>query len=359
MPDKVGEGDDDDVLVLEDVFGTPPSVSPEALLALEAPQGSLVFPDSDRAVQAYLRSQISPRSQQNAADALKRLTRLLLRDDSAVPAQIRWPAINYELATTIRTVLYEATRTGAITPGTANLTLSHLRGLLRAMYGIGLITSDQLGLVASGAMKSVPGKRVARGRALSPDEEKTLRAAAQALDGYRGAMLDAAIVLAIGAGLRREEVVWLSITGAQPKGLTFIGKGNKERFVPINVDAWNVTEAWIEQRARFDPKHGKLFCSPQRPHEKLSNWSFWALVRTAAHNAFGEQGECVRTCRCNVVLTGPHDFRRTFATRMLEKFDIRQVQVLMGHESPETTARYDKRDLEALFEKARNTKVIA
>jgi integrase len=57
-------------------------------------------------------------------------------------------------------------------------------------------------------------------------------------------------------------------------------------------------------------------------------------------------------------LTGPHDFRRTFATT-LDKFDLRQVQVLMGHESPETTARYDKRDLETLHEKARNTKVIA
>lgn len=359
MADKVGDSDDDDVLALEGVFETPLPAPSEALLALEAPQGSLVFPDSDQAVRQYVGDQTSRRSKQNAADALKRLTRLLLRDDSAIPAQIHWPAINYPLAKMIRTVLYDATRTGAITPGTANLTLSHLRGLLRSMFGTKLVTADQLGLVASGALKSIPGKRMARGRALAPDEEKALRAAAQAFNGYRGVMLDAAVVLAIGAGLRREEITWLSITGTQLQGLTFIGKGNKERFVPINVDAWNVTSVWIEQRARFDPKHGKLFCSPQKPTKELSNWSFWSLVRTAAHDAFGDQKKCTKTCRCNVVLTGPHDFRRTFATRMLEKFDIRQVQVLMGHESPETTARYDKRDLEALFEKARNTKVIA
>lgn len=360
MVDKANGGDDDDVLALEDVFETPAPAAPTALLALVAPQGSLVFPDSDRAVQAYLRGQLSPRSRQNAADALKRLTRLLLRDDSAAPAQIQWSVINYELATTIRTVLYDATRTGAITPGTANLTLSHLRGLLRAMYGIGLVTSDQLGLVASGALKSVPGKRTARGRALTPDEEKALRDAAQSFDGYRGAMLDTAIVLAIGAGLRREEVARLTVAGLRPRELVVLGKGNKERPAPLDAEMRAIADAWLEERTRLAPKHGGLFCSPQKPNWAFSNWSFWALVREAAHAAFGDETLCTKTCGCLTVVTGPHDFRRTFATRLLDRgFDIRQVQVLMGHESPETTARYDKRDLETLFEKRRTTKVIA
>ncbi len=359
MDDKVGAELDDGSDGPADDAKTPQAALQTALLASDATQGAVIFPEADQAVKAYLDRQLSPRSKQNAADALNRLTRLLLRDDRAVPAQIRWPTIDFNGASRIRTMLYEATRTGAITPGTANLTLSHFRGLLRTMYGLKLIDSDQLALLQSDALKNVPGKRTSRGRALTGDEEKALRTAAQALDGYRGVMLDAAIVLAIGAGLRREEVAWLTLQGAQPNGLRFIGKGNKERFVPISVEAWAVAEVWIERRARIVSRHMGLFCSPQKPNKKLSNWSFWSLVRTAAHGAFGDQEKCVEACRCNVVLTGPHDFRRTFATRMLEKFDLGQVQVLMGHESPETTARYDKRDLEVLFEKARNTKVIA
>lgn len=361
MVDKQSDGDDDDVLALADVFETPPSAPPGALVALEAPTGALVHPESDRAIKAYLRGQLSPRSRQNAADALKRLARLVLRNESAVPAQIAWPSIGYEEATTIRTVLFEATRTGAITPGTANLTLSHLRGLLRAMHGMGMVTSDQLGLVVSGALKSVPGKRTARGRALTPDEEKALREAAQSFNvGYRGAMLDTAIVLAIGGGLRREEVAGLTVAGIRPRELVVLGKGNKERPAPLDAEMRAIVDAWLEERGRLAPTHGGLFCSPQKPNWVLSNWSFWALVREAAHAAFGDETLCTKTCGCLAVVTGPHDFRRTFATRLLDRgFDIRQVQVLMGHESPETTARYDKRDLETLYEKRRNMKVLA
>lgn len=337
-----------------------PVASPAAIVAEDAPVGGLVFPESQRAIGAYLRGQLSPRSRQNAGDALKRLARLMLRDETAIPTQVPWAALNYELATTIRTTLFEATRTGAITPGTANLTLSHLRGLLRAMHGMGLVTADQLGLVHSGALKSVPGKRTARGRALTPDEEKALRSAAQSFNvGYRGAMLDTAIVLAIGAGLRREEVATLTVAGLRPRELVVLGKGNKERQAPLDPEMRAVADAWLEERTRLGPKHGGLFCSPQKPAWALSAWSFWSLVREAAHAAFGDETLCTKTCGCLAVVTGPHDFRRTFATRLLDRgFDIRQVQVLMGHESPETTATYDKRSIEALFEKRRTTRVI-
>jgi len=284
----------------------------------------------------------------------------MLTNQKAQPSQIPWPAIGFEQATTIRTALYEMTRVGLITPGTANLTLSHLRGLIRTMYGMRLVTADQHELVHSGALKGVPGVRKSRGRALSATEERALRKAARALDGYQGAMLDTAIVLAIGGALRREEIAQLSVDGATLGFLRFVGKGNKAREAPIDAQMQPAIDAWLEERAELAPAHGGLFCSPHRPDRTLSPWSFWALVRAAAHHAFGTQEPCEKGCECFKVVTGPHDFRRTYATRALDQgIDIGQLRVLMGHASSATTALYDKRDEEALFEKRRNMRIIA
>jgi site-specific recombinase XerD len=228
------------------------------------------------------------------------------------------------------------------------------------MFSMGLVTADQLALAHSGALKNVKGSRTPRGRALSVREERALRVGARALSGYQGAMLDTAIVLAIGAGLRREEIARLTVEGLKSGELVVVGKGNKEKHMPVDGQMQAVIDAWLEERKQLAPSHGGLFCSPQHPGWQMSPWSFWALVRAAAHDAFGGPEPCARGCKCLEVVTGPHDFRRTFATRLLEQgLDIRQVQTLMGHESVETTARYDKRDVEALFEKRRNMRVIA
>ena len=315
---------------------------------------------SARAVHQYVVSQLSPRSRQNALDALRRIVRMVLKDSTADPEAFPWTAVSYEFAMRLRRGFYDQTVTGAITPGTANLTLSHLRGLIRTMYEMKLISHEQLAVAHPGMLKSVPGTRKTRGRALLATEERELREAARTLDGYRGEMLDAAIVVAIGAGLRREEIVRASMGGLQPGLITIIGKGNKERSGVVDVQMQRALDVWLFERKRLQPDHLGLFCSPQQPNRTLSMWSFWALVRQAAHDAFGSEDPCRAGCRCLLTVTGPHDFRRTFATRLLDQgLDLGQVQVLMGHESPETTARYDKRDVEKLYEKRRNLRVLA
>lgn len=332
--------------------------------APQPPGGALVradpFVEGERAVRVYLRSRLSANSRVSAAAALRRIARIMLGHPDADPAQIPWTAIGFEQATTLRTALYELSRAGAITPGTANVTLTHFRGLIRAMYGLRLVPAEVHELVHSGALKNVPGSRKPRGRALSASEEKALRKAARALDGYRGAMLDTAIVLAVGAGLRREELATLTVEGITPGWIRVVGKGNKERHMAVDEHMQPLVDAWLAERERHAPTHGGLFLSPQRPDWTLSPWSFWDLVRQASHDAFGDLDPCGKGCRCFEVVTGPHDFRRTFATRLLDQgFDIREVQVLMGHESAETTARYDKRSEDALFQKRRKARVIA
>jgi site-specific recombinase XerD len=331
---------------------------------LEPPPGALVLSgvlarsDSAEAVAAYVVRHQAKRSRQNALDALRRLARLISSGRTSDPAVIPWADIGFAQAGAIRTALYEKTRTGEFTPGTANLTLSHLRGLFKTLHKMGLVSAEQREFTRD-ELINVRGSRKTRGRALTPDEERSLRAAAKDLEGYRGTMLDTAIVLATGAGLRREEVAELPLVGVGKKLLTVIGKGNEERLIPIDPEMGDAAHTWLKERETLAPDHVKFFCSPQSPETVLSSWAFWDLVRTTAHAAFGK-GKCGEACRCVEVVTGPHDFRRTFATRLLEQgLDIRQVQLLMGHKSLETTVRYDKRDLEALFEKRRNMRVIA
>lgn len=311
-----------------------------------------------KGVCAYVSGQLSPRSKQTATDALRRLTRLLTQGRIQDPELFPWPLVDHMLAIRIRALLYETTLSGAISPGTANLTLGHFRGLIRTLDALGLISSEQYKLVdPKGALKKIPGSRTSRGRALTPDEEQRLRAVARDLGGYQGALLNATVATSIGTGLRREETGRLTLEGFGPENISIIGKGNKQRDVPIVPGVQEVVEGWLARRADLAPSHGALFCSPELPDKTLSPWSFWSLVRRSSHMAFGDRKKCDKGCRCLKVVTGPHDFRRTFATRLLDAgFDIRQVQVLMGHESPETTALYDKRDKVKLFEKMRSMK---
>ena len=317
-----------------------------------------------RAVHQYIHSQLSPRSRQNALDALRRIARVVSRNPAANAESFLWPKLTLETALLIRRLLYDQTLPEApspIAPGTANLTLSHLRGIVRTMYGMGLVNEKQLVIAQSMMVKNLRATRNERGKSLSLDAERKLRDAARTLGGYRGTMLETAIVVATGSGLRREEVAGLTLNGLSNEGLlTIVGKGNKERNSAVDLEMQAAIDKWMTERNRLKPVHHNLFCSPERPEQKLSPWSFWSLVRMAAHEAFGDLESCQSGCRCLKILTGPHDFRRTFATRLLAGgMDLREVQVLMGHASPETTARYDKRAESALLEKRRRMKILS
>ena len=313
---------------------------------------------SAKAVRRYVGDQFAHRSKQTAADALRRLARLLTQGRVQDAELFPWSLIDREFAGRIRTTLYDATLTGALSPGTANLTVTHLRGLIRVLDDMDLITDKQSKLVdPKGVLKRIPGSRIARGRSLTTGEEDRLHAVANDLGGLRGELLHATVATSIGTGLRREEVGRLTPEAFDSDLLSILGKGNKQRRVPIIPEVREATNTWLKHRATLTLEHGFMFCAHGSPNNQLTPWGFWSLVRSAAHIAFGDREKCSKGCRCLKVVTGPHDFRRTFATRMLESgADIRQLQVLMGHESPETTALYDKRSEDSIFEMMRNVK---
>lgn len=113
-----------------------------------------------------------------------------------------------------------------------------------------------------------------------------------------------------------------------------LGKGNKERLVPVGEIAQSALEHYIEVvRPKFqsdkNPQKAKnkLFLS-QRGNP-LSRMSIWNIVNDAAERAGVEK---------NVY---PHIFRHSFATHLLEGgADLRAVQEMLGHSSIITTEIY-------------------
>jgi integrase/recombinase XerD len=131
-----------------------------------------------------------------------------------------------------------------------------------------------------------------------------------------------------GAGLRVSEVCELVPADIDSQRmLTRVrqGKGNTDRYVMLSPRLLMTLRAYWRRRP---PRGPYLFPSP-RPDQPLSRMAVFRVVRRAARRAGLRK-------RVN-----PHMLRHCFATHLLEAgMDIRVIQVLLGHRSLRTTARY-------------------
>ncbi len=143
-----------------------------------------------------------------------------------------------------------------------------------------------------------------------------------------------------GTGARISEVVGLDVDDvsrlldgpAQPApGLRLLGKGGKERIVPLGSYARSALAAYLV-RARSDlavrgPATPALFLNLRGA--RLSRQSAWTIVQTVADRA-GASAD-----------VSPHTLRHCFATHLLDGgADVRVVQELLGHASVTTTQIY-------------------
>ena len=134
-----------------------------------------------------------------------------------------------------------------------------------------------------------------------------------------------------GCGLRVSEAVGLRISGLYlDEGfIRIIGKGNKERLIPLGDMACNAVRAYLDVRPQ--PAHPQsddlLFLN--RFGKSFSRVSMFKLIKKQALIA-GISKEI-----------SPHTFRHSFATHLVENgADLRVVQEMLGHESITTTEIY-------------------
>lgn len=140
-----------------------------------------------------------------------------------------------------------------------------------------------------------------------------------------------------GCGLRVSELVTLRLSNLyfEEGFLKVVGKGNKERFVPIGSTAQKMVTLYTEgARQKLKIKKGEedyVFLNRRGAH--LTREMIFMLIKKWAKEAGIEKP------------ISPHTFRHSFATHLVEGgADLRAVQQMLGHESITTTEIYTHLD---------------
>ncbi len=211
-----------------------------------------------------------------------------------------------------------------------------IRGFYRFAYGDELIQTD------IAARIDLPRQTRLLPEPLDIEATNRLLEAAGGADPEPGEaparLRDRALLeLLYAAGLRISEALNLdredlSLDGAYVR---VIGKGNKERLVPVGEVAldWlvryldDIRPAWLALDPGDQPRGGPLFLTNRG--KRLGRQAGWTVVKRAARDA----GLSDRVT--------PHTLRHSFATHLLEGgADLRIVQELLGHASISTTQLY-------------------
>jgi integrase/recombinase XerD len=182
-------------------------------------------------------------------------------------------------------------------------------------------------------------------RTLSPGEAERLMEAAAGTAPR--ALRDRALVeLMYGAGLRVSEAVGLDRSAVDLEGrlVRCLGKGSKERVVPIGREAANALRRYLAR--------GRPFLDRRHRPELFLNAQGGALTRAGA---FLILRKLAATAGLEPDRVHPHLLRHSFATHLLEGgADLRSVQEMLGHADLSTTERYthvsDRRRRELFFQ---------
>lgn len=238
------------------------------------------------------------------------------------------------------------------------VTLEHLQLLLGQLNDMGIAPASQRRMIAGwrmfykhlvveDAMKDSPAEMLdlpVRPRHLPDvlsDEDITKIQATFDLslpDQFRNNVI---VEVLYGCGLRVSELVNLKMSNIyEDEGmLQVIGKGDKERWVPINARALEMMKMYIHTvRVHYDIKPGEeKFVFINRLGRHLSrNYVFMFLQQAVKDAGLNKH-------------VSPHSLRHSFATELVENgADLRAVQEMLGHESISTTEIYTHLTRDAL-----------
>ncbi len=225
----------------------------------------------------------------------------------------------------------------------------HIRKFLETLYRQGLSARSVARhlaalrhffqfLVKEGSLKADPAREVeaphishSLPKYLNVEEVEALLSQpdASSPQGLRDrAMLD----LLYATGMRVSELLSVRWEDFEPNlGIVrCLGKGNKERLIPVGKSALGAVEAYLRHGRSALVKRGELpYLFLNQRGGQLSRVGFWKIL-----GAYGRQAGI------RVSLT-PHMVRHSFATHLLERgADLRSIQTMLGHSDISTTQIY-------------------
>lgn len=234
--------------------------------------------------------------------------------------------------------LVAALREDGYAPNTSSLYVNAVRGVMNEAWRMSLITQEHL--LKMRTVKASAGTRLGQGRNLRRTLIREMMEACAADPRPQG-LRDAAVIgILYGSGMRKSESVNLDLAQVDfaERSLRVIGKGNKELVKYAPDWAFAKLQAWLafrrEQLKEGEEDDSFLFNRIRRgshiTRERITKHAIYYIAR--------QRGEQVG------VKIMPHDFRRSFITRVIEEHDLSIAQKLAHHTNIQTTASYDVRD---------------
>lgn len=277
------------------------------------------------AVEGFLRflkveRQLSPLTQINYRRQLSAL--IVLLDELKV---VDWARLDAAL---VRSLAARSTRSG-LKPASLALRLSALRSFLDWLMSQGVIKANPA--------KGVATPRAGRHLPKNIDVDEVNRLLEIDLNDPLAVRDRAMLEVMYGAGLRLSELVGIDLGHLDLASgeVWVVGKGSKERRLPMGRTAVHWIENWLEMRELFDPEDNALFLSnkgkrisTRNVQKRFAEWGVKQGISSHIH---------------------PHKLRHSFATHMLESSgDLRAVQELLGHANLTTTQIYTHLDFQHL-----------
>jgi site-specific recombinase XerD len=222
---------------------------------------------------------------------------------------------------------------GLSTAGAAPATVARKLAALRGFYGF-LVRTERVGQNPAELVSS-PKRSEKLPKVLTTEQMRSLLeriGARTPLELRDRAMLE----LAYSCGLRCEEIVNLDLDSIdfETEQLRVLGKGSKERLLPVGEPAQRALRRYLDRGRRAllaDPREAALFLS--KSGRRLSNSDVTRRLGLWTREAALAAG------------VSPHALRHSFATHLLEGgADLRTIQELLGHASISTTQVYTRVD---------------